>query len=173
MMKGMRIRGGSGRNVILDILKRPTIVWGLSTHAKNKDRHREHGHCKNHKSGVGLLNSPGETRWTLTVATSSYKQFIHVSLSCQAKLNSALQSCRASLVAQTGKESTCNAGGLGFIPGLRRSLGEENGNPLQYSCLENFTARGAWWDTARGVAKSRMWLSCYTVHDHLCMESDH
>ena len=36
-----------------------------------------------------------------------------------------------------GKESACNVGDLGLIPGLGRSLGEGNGNPLQYSCLEN------------------------------------
>jgi len=36
-----------------------------------------------------------------------------------------------------GKESACNAGDLGSIPGLRRSSGERNGNPLQYSCLGN------------------------------------
>ena len=36
-----------------------------------------------------------------------------------------------------GKESTCNAGDLGFIPGLGRSPGGQQGNPLQYSCLEN------------------------------------
>ena len=36
-----------------------------------------------------------------------------------------------------GKESACNAGDLGSIPGSGRSPGEENGNPLQYSCLEN------------------------------------
>ena len=44
-----------------------------------------------------------------------------------------------------GKESACYAGDLGSIPGLGRSLGEENGNPLQYSCLKNPTDRGAWW----------------------------
>ena len=42
------------------------------------------------------------------------------------------------------KESTCNAGDLGLIPGLGRSLGGGNGNPLQYSGLENFMDRGAW-----------------------------
>ena len=41
------------------------------------------------------------------------------------------------------KESTCNAGDLGLIPGLGRSSGEGNGNPLQYSCLENPMDRGA------------------------------
>ena len=43
------------------------------------------------------------------------------------------------------KESTCHVGDLGSIPGLQRSLGEGNGNPLQYSCLENSMDRGAWW----------------------------
>jgi len=44
-----------------------------------------------------------------------------------------------------GKESACNAGDLGLIPGSGRFLGEENGNALQYSCLENSIDRGAWW----------------------------
>ena len=44
-----------------------------------------------------------------------------------------------------GKESACNAGDLGLIPGLGRSPGEVNGNPLYYSCLENSTDRGGWW----------------------------
>ena len=43
-----------------------------------------------------------------------------------------------------GKESACNAGSMGSIPGLRRFLGERNGNPLQYSCLENPMDLGAW-----------------------------
>ena len=49
-----------------------------------------------------------------------------------------------SLVAQTGKESVYKAGDLGSIPGLGRSPGEGNGNPLQYSCLENPMDGGAW-----------------------------
>ena len=53
-----------------------------------------------------------------------------------------------------GKESACNAGDLGSIPGLGRSPGEENGYPLQHSCLENSMHRGALWATAHGVAKS-------------------
>ena len=44
----------------------------------------------------------------------------------------------------SGKESVCNVGDLGLIPKLGRSPGEENGNPLQYSCLENSMDRGAW-----------------------------
>ena len=48
-----------------------------------------------------------------------------------------------------GKESACNVGNLGWIPGLGRSPGGGHGNPLQYSCLEN-----AWQATVRGVTKS-------------------
>ena len=58
-----------------------------------------------------------------------------------------------------GKESACNAGDSGLIPGLGRSAGEENGNPLQYFCLENSLDRGAWWATVHGVAKNQTRLS--------------
>ena len=51
------------------------------------------------------------------------------------------------------KEATCNAGNVGLIPGSGRSPGEENGSPLQDSCLENPLERGAWWATAHGVAE--------------------
>ena len=54
-----------------------------------------------------------------------------------------------------GRESTCNAGDLGWIPGSGRSPGEGNGNPLQYSCLENPMDRGAWRATVHRVEKSR------------------
>ena len=55
--------------------------------------------------------------------------------------------------------TTCNTGDLGLILGLGRCLGEGNGNPLQYSGLENPMDRGAWWATAHGVAKSWTRLS--------------
>ena len=58
-----------------------------------------------------------------------------------------------------GKESACNAGDLGLIPGLGRLPGEGNGNPLQYSCLENLMDRGAWQATVHGVTKSWTQLS--------------
>ena len=54
------------------------------------------------------------------------------------------------------KESTCNAGDLGSIPGLGRSPGGGHGNPLQYSCLKYFMDREAWQGTVHGVAKSQM-----------------
>ena len=61
-----------------------------------------------------------------------------------------------------GKASACNVGNLGSIPGSGRSPGEGNGNPLQYSCLENSMDGGAWWATVHGVAKSQTWLSNFT-----------
>ena len=53
------------------------------------------------------------------------------------------------------KNPPANAGDMGLITGLGRSPGKGNGNPLQYSCLENPMDRGAWWATVHGVAKSR------------------
>ena len=60
------------------------------------------------------------------------------------------------------KVSACNAGDLGLIPGLGRSHGEGNGNPLQYSCLENPMDGEAWWATVHGVAKSQTRLNDFT-----------
>ena len=54
-----------------------------------------------------------------------------------------------------GKESACNTGDLGLIPGFGRSPGKGNGNPLQYFCLENPMDRGAWWTTFHRVTRSQ------------------
>ena len=62
-----------------------------------------------------------------------------------------------------GKESAYSAGDLGSISRLGRSPGEGNGNPLQYSCLENSMVRGAWWATVHGVTNRNngvITLSC-------------
>ena len=61
-----------------------------------------------------------------------------------------------------GKVSDSNAGAPGSIPGSGISPAGRNGNPLQYSCLENSMDRGAWWATVHGVAKSRTRLSDFT-----------
>ena len=77
-------------------------------------------------------------------------------------------SCESSLVSLCqqkpsgsldGKESACNSGDQGLIPGLGRSPGEGNDNPFQYSCWENSMDRGAWWATVYGVSKSQTQLS--------------
>ena len=60
------------------------------------------------------------------------------------------------------KASASNAGDPGSIPGSGRSLAEGNGNPLQYSCLENPMDWGAWWAAVHGVTKSQTRLSDFT-----------
>ena len=72
---------------------------------------------------------------------------------------------RSSLVftgGSDGKASTYNAGDLGSIPGSGISPGEGNGNPLQYSCLENPMDRGAWWATVHRITKIWTRLSNFT-----------
>ena len=67
-----------------------------------------------------------------------------------------------------GKNLPASAGDtrdMGSIPGLGRSPGGGNGNPLQYSCLENSVDRGAWRATVDGVAKRRTQLSARTAAD--------
>ena len=85
---------------------------------------------------------------------------------CRAETNTTLQSKYPSvkifLNSSEVKASVCNVGDLGSIPGSGRSPGEGNGNPLQYSCLENPMEGGAWWATVHGVTKSRTQLSDFT-----------
>ena len=61
-----------------------------------------------------------------------------------------------------GKVSACNVGDPGSIPGLGKFPGEGNGNPLQYSCLENSMDQGAWQATVHGIPKGRTQLSNFT-----------
>ena len=65
----------------------------------------------------------------------------------------------ASQVALVVKNPPANAGDVGSIPGSGRSLGETNGNPFQYSCLENPMDRGAWQATVHEAIKSWTLLS--------------
>ena len=68
-----------------------------------------------------------------------------------------------------GKESACNAGEPGSIPGSGRSPEEGHGNPLQYSCLENPMDRGAWRATVQGISKSQTQLKWLTLsHTFTC-----
>ena len=72
------------------------------------------------------------------------------------------------LMALVVRNLPANAGDAGLIPGSGRSPGDENGNPLQYSCLGNPMDRGAWSATVQGVAKSQTHLSM-----HACMQTSH
>ena len=71
------------------------------------------------------------------------------------------------------KASACNVGDLGSIPGLGRSPGEGNGNPLQYSCLENLMDGGAWWATVHGVAKSQTFTSLHFIVIQFTLETNY
>ena len=73
------------------------------------------------------------------------------------------------LVASDGKDSICNAGDPGLIPGLGRSPGEGKGHPLQYSGLENPKDRRAWRATVHGAAKSwtRIWMTSNNKKDEM------
>ena len=64
------------------------------------------------------------------------------------------------------KESACNEEDPGSIPGLGRSPGERNGNPLQCSCLENSTDRAVWWATVHGVSESETTERLTHTHTH-------
>ena len=70
-----------------------------------------------------------------------------------------------------GKKSACSAGDQGSIPKSVRSSGEGNGNPLQYSCLENPMDRGVWQTTVHGIAKSQTRLSDLTTFLYLEMSN--
>ena len=74
------------------------------------------------------------------------------------------------LMAKKEKETACNVGDPGSIPGLGKSPGEGHGNPLQYSCLENPMDRGAWWSTVRGVTKSWTQLSDFSYKNQNIQE---
>ena len=65
------------------------------------------------------------------------------------------------------KNLPANAGDLGSIPGWGRCPGGGNGNPLQYSCLENPVDTGAWWATVHGVSKSQTRLKWLSMHTNL------
>ena len=68
------------------------------------------------------------------------------------------------------KNLPANAGDAGSIPGLGRSPGEENGNPIQYSCLENPMDRVSWWSAVHGVAMSWTQLSVDShIFKSMCM----
>ena len=91
-------------------------------------------HCKHRQSGLQVVPDP---------LLFSYPMLYHGGLPGVSE----------------SKESACNAGDLGLIPGFGKSPGEGNGNTLQYSCLENFMDREAWWATVHRVTKSRTRLS--------------
>ena len=69
-----------------------------------------------------------------------------------------------SAVKKKKKKSVCSTGDAGLIRESGRSPGGRNGNPLQYSCLENPMDRGAWWATVHRVSQGKTWLSMHASH---------
>ena len=72
----------------------------------------------------------------------------------------------------TSRESACNAVDMGSILASGRSSGDGNGNPFQYSCLEDSMDRGDWWVTVHGVIESRTQLSDFHFHLSLANHAD-
>ena len=101
---------------------------------------------------AGMLNSWcwGFQRCTIfTVSFNEQETLLTLELSLTYTWLSGYPYIAAAAGGSEVKASACNAGDLGSIPGSGRSPGEGNGNPLQYSCLENPMDRGAWWATVR------------------------
>ena len=89
--------------------------------------------------------------------TKSFHQTVPIILTVDVGIIIILKGCLVGLGLPrwlTGKESACSEGDMGSVPGWGRSPGEGNGNPLQYSCLENPMDRGARRATVHGVAKN-------------------
>ena len=74
----------------------------------------------------------------------------------QTRLKWLSSSSSSMVLGSDGEESACNVEDLGSVPGLGRSPGGGNGNPLQYSCLGNPMDRATWWAAVHGVAESDM-----------------
>ena len=92
--------------------------------------------------------------WRESPGSMALTLLLHISV-CIHIYNSHMYLLEGFPHSSVSKESACNAGDPGSIPGLGRSSGEGNGNPLQYSRLENPMDRGAWWATAQGMARVR------------------
>ena len=108
------------------------------------------------------------------LCTCFYKLWLSLTLCnrslCEKKLSTTCYHCLKSPGGASGKDPTPYAEDLrevGSIPGWGRSPGEANGNPLQYSCLENPMDRGAWWAIVRRGTKGWTWLRWPSTHTHI------
>ena len=111
------------------------------------------------------LAPQGKNSWWVSTQTRPHPQCYFLSSEAALRAISKYAWHYATLGFPGGSEvkaSACNAGDLGLKPGSGRSPGGENGNPLQYSCLENSMDGRAWWATVHGVAKSQTGLSDFT-----------
>ena len=122
---------------------------------------------KSHSS-LELADRFFNTSNTWEVQISSYR---YLYLSIYLLSTYVLYICVGFLNVSVVKNSLANAGDVGSVPGLGRSPGEGNGNPLQYSCLGNPQNRGVWWVTVHGVSKesdTTEGVHAY-AHAHTCL----
>ena len=146
------IGGGNGTPLQCSCLENPrdggacwAAVYGVAqsrTRLKRLSSSSLHKHCE-------LLGStPGMHLWKCIHLTG-----MHLDLT-EGCWEMTLNTCDTGLPWWlSGKKSACQAGDVSAIPGSRRSPGEGNGNPLQYSCVENPMDRGSWQDTVHGAPK--------------------
>ena len=88
----------------------------------------------------------------------------YLQLFCKSKV---IKGLLGGLVVENLPANAGDDGDEGSIPGLGRSHGVGNGNPLQYSCLENLMDRRAWWATVHGVAECRTRLKQLSTAQHV------
>ena len=113
-----------------------------------------------HWALVSVLNS---SRWT--VNAKKPEQWVQLKVALAELRNFWLRPSKVALVVKNLPANAGDTRDVGSISGSGKSPGEGNGNPLQYSCLENPMDRGAWWATVHKVAResdSLKWLSTYT-----------
>ena len=134
---------------IVIVMVLPVVMYGCESWAIKKAEHRRIDAFELW-SWRRLLRDP----WTARRSNQSILKGINPEYSLEGLMLKWGFPCSS-----VGKESACNAGDLGSIPESGRSRGEGNGNPLQYSCLENPMDKGAWRAIVHGVARVRHNLS--------------
>ena len=135
-----------------------TVFYLATLAATDLGQQESSDNKNNHLTGhLAAILSHSFSTWTLTpFSFSSFLSCMELFPSWRTLHGS---SCLGFPGGSNCKESTCNAGDMGSIPGSGISPAEGNGYPLQYSCLENPMDRGAWRATVHGVAKSQTGLS--------------
>ena len=136
---------------------RPSRGRGVPSIESKPEEFRGWGR-KDWESGISRANhytQDGQATRSCSVAQGTVSSALrHASLEKNVRRGTCIYTHRGLPCSSVGKESACNAGDPGLIPGSGRSPGGGNGNPLQDSCLEIPMDRGAWQATAPGIASA-------------------